>query len=143
MKYTQKQIDEYRAKWLTQLRDPESKLLIGELESIDDPNKRCCLGHACHALEAERTLDFTGQEVYYSCGNDRDMAYLPLGIAEKLNITNNGKLRKPYQFTPRGFEYEDLAYLNDSGLVDSPAIMADIIEEQFKNDNFIEYHTES
>ena len=86
MKYTKAQINEYRAKWLAQLRDPESKMWIGELENIDDRNKRCCLGHACHALQAARIEDFESNEVKYIFEHDWQTSYLPLGIAEKLNI---------------------------------------------------------
>ena len=108
MKYTHKQIEEYRAKWLAQLRDPKSKYWMAELESIDDPNKRCCLGHACHALGAIKNVDYEN-EVRYTFGDDWDVAYLPPGIAKMLNITNDGKLRQPYQVTPGGIHYENLA----------------------------------
>ena len=137
MNYTHKQIEEYRAMWLAQLRDPESKLWTGELESIEDSNKRCCLGHACHALGAKKNVDYEN-EVRYTFGDDWDVAYLPNGIAEKLNITVNGEFREPFRI--EDYEACDLSYLNDSGLIDTPAQMADIIEEQFKNDNFIEYN---
>ena len=138
MKYTKKQIDEYRAMWLAQLRDPESECWIGELENIDDPNKRCCLGHACHALQAQREEDWESKEIIYRFGGDYDVSYLPRGIAEKLNISIHGKFRKSVIF--RTVKAPDISCLNDSGLISSPAKIADIIEEQFKNDNFIEYN---
>ena len=137
MKYTQEQINEYRAQWLAQLRDPKSEFWMGELESIESPNKRCCLGHACHALEAQREEDWNGQEIIYRFGNDWDVSYLPLGIAEKLNITTHGQFREPV--TVDHYEADNLGALNDSGLLDTPAQIADIIEEQFKNDNFLSY----
>ena len=134
MKYTQEQINEYRAKWLAQLRSPEAKQWTGELESRDEPNKRCCLGHACHALKAERS--YTDDIVYYGWGQDMDSSTLPYSVAKKLNINNSGAMINSYV---HGLDvYSGLTIINDSGVF-SLSEIADIIEEGFKKNNFYPY----
>ena len=134
MKYTQKQIDEYRAMWLTQLRSPEAEQWTGELESLDEPKKRCCLGHACHALQAERS--YTENWVYYGSGRDMQSSTLPYSVAEKLNITPDGELFNCY--VHGNDVYGALTIINDSGVF-SLSEIADIIEEGFKEGNFYTY----
>ena len=134
MKYTQEQINEYRAMWLTQLRSPEAKQWTGELESLNWPEKRCCLGHACHALQAERS--YTDCYVYYGSDNDVESSTLPYSVAEKLNITNDGEMINCY--VHGNDVYGELTKLNDSGVF-SLSEIADIIEEGFKKNNFHSY----
>ena len=136
MKYTKEQINEYRAMWLTQLRNPEAKQWTGELESLDEPEKRCCLGHACHALQAERTVSKSFELVYYGSGRDQQSSTLPYSVAEKLNITHNGNMINGYV---HGLDvYYELTKLNDSGVF-SLSEIADIIEHGFKKNNFHPY----
>ena len=96
MKYTQKQIDDYRRIWLEQLRHPDAEQWTGELESYHEPNKRCCLGHACHVLQTERSEVHSLHEVYYGSGQDKDSNTLPYSVAEKLNIMNSGAMINAY-----------------------------------------------
>ena len=136
MKYTQKQINEYRAKWLAQLRSPEAKQWTGELESYDEPNKRCCLGHACHVLETERSVSLYNREVFYGSERDMDSSTLPYSVAEKLNIMNSGAMINAY--VHGNDVYSGLTIINDSGIF-SLSEIADIIEEGFKKNNFYPY----
>ena len=131
MKYTQEQINEYRAMWLTQLRNPKAKQWTGELESLVKPEKRCCLGHACHALQAERSE--TDHWVYYGSGRDMESSTLPYSVCEKLNITNDGEMINCY--VHGNDVYGCLPALNDSGVF-SLSEIANIIEEGFKKNNF-------
>ena len=134
MKYTQEQIDEYRRIWLAQLRSPEAKQWTGELESLVEPEKRCCLGHACHVLQAERSE--TDHWVYYGSGRDMQSSTLPYSVCEKLNILNDGEF---INFYVHGTDdYSALTSLNDSGVF-SLSEIADIIEEGFKKNNFYPY----
>ena len=82
--------DEARALWIKQLRDPEAKKEKGALESPYDSNMRCCLGHACHALGAERKVrTAAGQDTILYEGA---AAILPERIAVLLDITTMGSL---------------------------------------------------
>jgi hypothetical protein len=42
---------ENRRKWIELLKHPDTKKAQGVLVSQHDPEARCCLGHACHALD--------------------------------------------------------------------------------------------
>ena len=136
MKYTQKQIDKYRAKWLAQLRSPEAEQWTGKLENYEKPNKRCCLGHACHVLKAKRSQVNSLHEVIYGDGNDANSAVLPHSVAEKLNITTDGELFNCY--VHGNDVYGALTIINDSGVF-SLSEIANIIEEGFKEGNFYPY----
>ena len=136
MKYTQEQINEYRAKWLAQLRSPEAQQWTGELESLREPDRRCCLGHACHALGAERS--YTDLTVYYGKGRDMDSSTLPYSVAKKLNITNSGAMINSY--VHGNDVYSGLTIINDCGVF-SLSEIADIIEEGFKTNNFYPYES--
>ena len=138
MKYTQKQIDKYRARWLAQLRSLEAEQWTGELENYDKPNKRCCLGHACHVLQTKRKKIDSLHKVIYGDGYDANGSTLPHSVAEKLNITNDGELIKCY--VHGNDVYGALTIINDSGVF-SLSEIADIIEEGFKKDNFHPYET--
>ena len=142
MKYTQKQINEYRAKWLAQLRSPKAKKTTLKLEDFKKPNKRCCLGHACHALGIKREV----LESNYSLGNsivhyENEPTYLPEEAYEKLDITSEGRFVTPVELDHihkyyKGDVYKNLARINDHTAL-TPAEIADVIEEQFKANNFI------
>lgn len=126
--------DEARAQWLTVLRDPKSKRNTGLLEDYDDQNKRCCLGHACHALGIERAFR-PSKLVCYGRGMESSLATLPWEAQQLLGITYDGRLRRGVMV--QDFFYSNLATLNDDTKIE-PAEMADIIEEQFAQDNFLE-----
>ena len=142
--YTQEEIDENRRKWLAQLRDPESKKTTEKLESSIKSNERCCLGHACHALSADREA-FADGIVYY----DGEEGILPRSVEQKLNITHRGDFKEPITvrfmkrvdlpvgIRPYGTEIEanDLIEVNDFTDL-TPKEIADVIEEQFRTNNF-------
>ena len=137
-------------KWLSVLRDPKSKKHVGSLESLHDSNTRCCLGHACHALHSNKTI-FEDKVCY---GAEKEYTFLPQKIAKLLNITPDGEFATPIHisrdysnidsdenvdedinYLPTSIGYNDLVSLNDDTIL-SPAEIANIIEEQYKNKNF-------
>ena len=148
---TKKQIEKYRKKWLAQLRHPDAMKARTELENYEDPRQRCCLGHACHALgikRKERMTEFTldgptnTNVVFY----DESTTYLPAKARKKLNLTYNGEFRKPIKVSSSlakyweetelfKAEFSNLAALNDLTPL-GPNEIADVIEENFENDNF-------
>ena len=138
MKYTQEQIDEYRAKWLAQLRSPEAKKTCSKLEDPEKPNHRCCLGHACYVLGLTRTVEeiqddiFNYDAVYY----DNGYSYLPISACEMLDINPDGDFKEVINVTMNQKQFcKNLAELNDDTEL-QPAEIADIIEENFKANNF-------
>ena len=140
--YTQEDIDENRRKWLAVLRDPKSSKNRGSLESYWDENSRCCLGHACHALDVEKEESKPDSAVYYD-GKD---SILPKGARNALDIDHRGNFIEPVtiisvhpnSLTHRYEDYftaYDLIDVNDNTNL-TPKEIADVIEEQFENDNF-------
>ena len=127
--YTKEEINENRQKWLAVLRDPESKKVTSILESTGDPNARCCLGHACHALSLKRTMYDKSRYVYY----DYEFRQLPLRACEALEIDTNGSFKEPIVIKDHNFY--GLTGVND-GTSLTPQEIADVIEDQFKNNNF-------
>lgn len=126
-----------RALWLAELRKPESRPHIGALESADYPHSRCCLGHACAALEiiryVEKITKFShSRRVVYAgeCG------YLAPAVAERLDITRRGGLIRERQIGR--VRYVTLANINDK-VGWPPARMADFIEEQMRSGNLKPY----
>ena len=130
--YTKEQIDNNRRKWLAQLRDPESKKQAGKLESLDDSNARCCLGHACHALGIERWVEYHEDKIVTY---DFRTTNLPGSACNMLNIDILGEFKK--EVLVNGNFYRSLTEIND--LTDlTPQEIADIVEDQFENDNLKE-----
>ena len=125
-------------KWLKVLRDPASRKVKGMLESVDEPNYRCCLGHLCHALGVPRHGDY--QEVNYgmAIGEARDINWsqLPAYVAQQVGITEAGDFIHPVVY--ERFEYGSLADLNDETEI-TPQEIADIIEREAKAGNFHNY----
>ena len=126
-KYKRLNRQEAIAAWLEQLRAPESLKAKGHLEDILNPNRRCCLGHACHALEMER-----GSEIPGSYGTE--VSFLPKEICKLLGISRMGEFRKPLHFQESGL-VDSLAELNDCTSL-GPNHIAEVIEEEFSKDNF-------
>ena len=126
-------IHENRKKWLEQLRKPESEKTYSKLERYDNPNARCCLGHACHALGIEREeIKYYGEEHGVTYGNEHDV--LPKEAAEMLDITLSGSIREEVRID--GFQngrpryFVTLTTLNDKTEL-TPQQIADIIEDLF------------
>ena len=134
---SEEEINEYRKKWLAQLRDPKSKKAIGKLEDLKNHNKRCCLGHACHALGVTRDIDTYTDRVSY----DERWGKLPESACRKLNIDRIGRLKNEILAPNRDSNnsyYGNLTMLNDETKL-TPQEIADVIEEQFERDNFIPF----
>ena len=128
--YTPEQIDENRQKWLSVLRAPESKKALGVLESSEDPNARCCLGHACHALGLKRTEPAGSRYVHY----DSKSQWLSKNARRALRIDSTGYFRKPIIIN--GKKLTNLSQVNDWTSL-TPQEIADVIEDQFDNNNFV------
>ena len=138
--------DEARQKWLAQLRSPDAKKTTGKLEDFDDRRKRCCLGHACHALGESRRESISGHgKAVVQYGYDRALYQLPDSAAELLDITTSGRFKNAItvKHTVSGYEgfsrlMTCLSDLNDDTTL-TPSEIADVIEEQFKTDNFVPF----
>ena len=126
------EIAENRAKWLAQLRDPASKRFGGRLESFDDPNARCCLGHACFAIEIERFVSESQQVVRYGKEGEIYQYELPPVAAAALDITTEGDFQ--HAVTVGDTRYTNLIDLNDHAFL-KPHEIAKVIEDQFLCDN--------
>ena len=139
-----------RALALAQLRLPESKLHVGELESVRDPHCKCCLGHFCAGL-----LEKTGirREVdYWRDGRTKcvayhgEMSYLPGPVAAALDMTTSGQFVQPVgaRINPRHADGDYLEVLQSLVAVNDnlrwkPKRMANFIEEQMRAGNFEPY----
>ena len=129
--YTKTQITENRKKWLTVLRDPESKKTRGVLESSEDENARCCLGHACHALGIPRIAPSdSGYILYHS-----ESKSLPMYARRALMVSRCGVFKNSIVIDNK--EFNNIAQVNDMTAL-TPQEIADVIEDQFDNNNFVE-----
>ena len=125
------EIEANRAKWLAALRRPGSGKRVGCLEDVEAPHKRCCLGHACAALAPGlRFVDtLAGARVRYR-GHDKT---LPAEVSRMLGIDREGTFRATVD--AGGRSNVGLMELNDATNLTSAEI-ADVIEAQFRLDNF-------
>ena len=139
MKYTQEQIDEYRRIWLEQLRSPEAKQAKGKLEDVSAPDHRCCLGHACHILGLPRVVkretEWAAKELVFYGKDYGESSWLPLEARQKLNISLKGSFKTDVKVG--GISVNALSVINDYTKL-SLSEIADVIEEQFKNNNFMQ-----
>ena len=134
-KVTKENRRHYRQKWLDFLRGEGRRKAKGLLEKIagyDKENPRCCLGHACVALGMKGVKDNTNM-IY-----DGSSALLPLSAQIQLGISSDGSFKECVSVGSA--TYSSLSTINDCTDL-SPADIADVIEEQFKNDNFEEFPT--
>ena len=152
--------DEAFRLWLEVLRDPKSEKEKGRLENPDNPNARCCLGHACHALGAERRVvqhptsampashdvrvEYGGAGEH---GEGGQYSVLPADVARVLKLTYEGSFKwdalpadDALRYTVGApFGLDSLASLNDKTNI-SPAELADVIEALWKNRGFKTYY---
>ena len=129
--------EEARKTWFAFLREPGRKKHTGELESVLDNERRCCLGHACHVLGANRTEICRDSSIYY--GNQSGI--LPDSIAEMLDMDAEGCLYSSIDLD--GDEEADggidtITALNDDTDL-NPAQIADVLEKQFERGNVVPY----
>ena len=126
-------------KWLKVLRSPLSQRTKGKLEDGTYSEARCCLGHLCHALDVPRhQIDGEGGLVEYGDADDGDASWaeLPEYVAKEAGITSDGTFK--YRVCYKGTHYISLSDLNDSTKI-TPQEIADVIEEQAKEDNLEPY----
>lgn len=75
------QILENRRDWIAYLMRPDTKKATSFLVSPDDPEARCCLGHACHVLDTP-----------FDAGNQSYLGqtyYPPEEVMNKLGLWNH------------------------------------------------------
>ena len=128
------------AKWLEQLRRPESKKhtlrLFPEDAEKDDHETACCLGHACKAIIPNRIKWREGDDgVGPAWVADGIGTYLPPTVAKLLNITRRGMFITEHR-SGQGVTYKKLTEINDFTSM-SPQEIADVIEEKYRNNEFV------
>lgn len=124
-----------RQKWTNFLREEGRQKTKERLEDYDNPEARCCLGHAAHVLGATRETDDKLEHVYYDgCSGD-----LSARLCKTLNITDTGAFHRRITIAGYGnHRFSSIATVND--LTDlKPAELADIIDQQFEKRNFRAY----
>lgn len=137
-------VAENRRKWLEMLRRDDVEMTRHQLEDGGRPKARCCLGHACAALEIERE-EFEGR-VFYGQDEDQCFLVLPSSVARALDITTGGALRPGMGYACDAdsgkvkVELSDLSQVNDYARDDlTPAAIADFIEDAFRKGGFYGY----
>lgn len=131
---------------LDEMRKPEAKLHVGELEDKRDSWARCCLGHMCAAHGLKKTK-LTWNDGRYKCvqyvgaDGEEEVTYLPRSLAETLDMSPRGHLIEPVEMmNPRVSRYEgpqtfqSLVAINDT-MRWSTHKMADFIEAQMRDAN--------
>lgn len=133
-KLTFEEVKANRQIWLAFLRKKGRKKATQILDAGD--GKRCCLGHACFALNIERRAYATF--IVYGASDEPSLA--PFEVRRKLGIRSSaGDLEKMVDITndkrrKNGDlrEVRSLAKLNDETSF-TPKMIADFIEEQYDN----------
>jgi len=97
-----------RLRWIDHLLKPDTKKMKRMLESYDSPHARCCLGHACYVLGADRKVE--DQRIYY----DSCSATLPTPIIDKLCMHDDLGHGKDITKLLLNSEYNSLSSLNDA-----------------------------
>jgi len=124
--------------WLKQLRDPESKKAQGELEYLNEPEARCCLGHACHVFISDTRQILFDEVCYGTSLGSISSSDLPFEVMDVLKIGPNGEFKEPMKVINTEGELiriTTLACLNDKTDY-SLAEIADVIEDKFHSDGF-------
>ena len=128
------------AKWLEQLRRPESKkqmcmLFLNDVENVNHETA-CCLGHACKAIIPDdikwRDAIGHGNEGWTA---DGIAGYLPRVMQELLDIGQDGEFLTGFN-VPLGRVHKTLSSINDCTAL-TPQEIADIIEEKYRNNDFV------
>lgn len=118
---TKQQVTERRERWVEALRSGKYKQGKQVLHDIDN-NTYCCLGVACDLFKDDTKLQLGTQNMYMSHQGTRVQTYdnhpfyLPVSVAEFLNIKDTGALKCG----------STLGYKNDKGATFNE--IADIIE---------------
>ena len=125
------------AEWLKILRNPESKKEKSKLQNFVDKERRCCLGHLCHAVGAIVTKSAIESERYiYHYKDTYSSTFLPLALAELLDVSTSVHFKKRVKY--EHYMFGNLSSINDeSGATLSE--IADIIEKNIKSRNILSY----
>ena len=135
MTYVTTDTEEAWRLWLAFLREPGREKTEGKLEDVEHPEQRCCLGHACHVLGAERHADEHEGEVLYDGREDE----FTVPLAKLLNVTPTVYFRRPAPVPkPRSHTFEGtgvtVGFLSAAKLNDdtdlTPAEIADVLERE-------------
>jgi len=124
-----------RGRWLAVMRLPESRYHCGEFENVNDPDCRCCMGHANHALGVSRTVVFVAgvrHRVVYA----GQSSVLADDVARSLDVTPRGTLAEAVHVN--GKRYKCLTDLNDNARL-HPKQMAHFIETEMRAGNFVPF----
>ena len=98
-----------RIKWGEFLCEPERKGYKGELENLDNPEERCCLGHACHLFTPD-SREVHGEFIYYA---EYNYLVAPKPVEELLGLyRDNGEVSRR---NGGAMGYSSLASANDGG----------------------------
>lgn len=124
-------MNEYRKKWLEGLRSGNFKQGYGCLKYGDS---YCCLAVACEVLKDDLKIDVTRDFDSITTEYNGESVALPEAVQKALGISNFGRFKREININSN--RYESLSQLNDQGYHDFKDI-ADIIEVNFKNDNFL------
>lgn len=104
------EIKENRQKVIDQLKDPSSQKETGKLESLQDSNYRCCLGHACHALNIIRSQT----ECCVCYGEKEHDATAPEELVDLVGFYSCcGGFKSYSSHTFKKYKFSDLMALND------------------------------
>lgn len=108
---TRSEIRANRQRWIDFLMAPEREKARGSLEYADFPEQRCCLGHACAVLGAERiaapgVVEYEGEDAYAP-----ESIVDALGLWDKHGSVRMGTEQLSFEPNPRG--YNSLADIND------------------------------
>ena len=115
MNITDQEIYNNRMKWIEYLKRPETRKHKGSLEDFEDPECRCCLGHACHVLAPDtRTVINSDEQVFYDehSASMPDKLVLALGLYNDLGGAAN--IGETYLNVPKVHPTTCLADLNDN-----------------------------
>lgn len=133
MPYTRSEILENRKKWIEFLKRPETKKFVGYLENVNNPEERCCLGHACHLFLNDTRHISDKLFVLYGSANESEVA--PFELMHKLGLYSNiGNVRSKYDmhFKYDGYDYNfcSLASFNDNNyeIPSTPQIIGEYLE---------------
>lgn len=130
--YTREEIKQNRIKFVNGLKEPHREKLRGELEDVEENNKRCCLGHGCDIFGITRLVysrTNSREKVYY--GKEQNESVAPKELIDLLGLhnprggTNPNKLENDVIDIING--YTSLTVLNDTSTLSIQDI-ANLIE---------------
>ena len=143
---TQAETNEAWEKWMAFLREEGREKAYGMLEDHDSPERRCCIGHGCVAVGANRSIEpnehgndhvlYEGQSACFATSMCKLFNCSPcVDFKERVKIdamyVNTENLES---FAKNDFLFTDAAQLNDNTTL-RPGQIADILEREWKAGN--------